>query len=100
MNCGGVEEGYKMLPCLLLLRTLCSWIVLTHYITLLVVRQAHARVQHNGVKETLAEVRMKFWIIGGSLVKQIIHKCVVCRRFEGLPYHAPPRPTTSEFQSQ
>ena len=73
----------------------------SHYITLLVVRQAHARVQHNGVKETLAEVCMKFWIIRGrSLVKQIIHKCVVCRRFEGLPYHAPPRSTTSEFQSQ
>ena len=34
---------------------------------------------------------MKFWIIGGrTLVKQIIHKCVVCRRFEALPYRAPP----------
>ena len=62
-------------------------------------RQAHARVQHNGVKETLAEVREKFWIIRvSSPVKQIIYKCAVCRRFEGLPYHAPPAPPLPSFR--
>ena len=42
---------------------------------------------------------MKFWIIGGrSLVKQLIRKCVVCRRFEGPPYHAPPAPPLPSFR--
>ena len=94
MGCGDVEEGYKMLSCHLALSTLYSWIALTN-LTSLVVRHAHVRVQHNGVKETLAEVRMKFWIIGGrSLVKQIIQ----CRRFEGLPYRAPPAPPLPSFR--
>ena len=39
---------------------------------------------------------MKFWIIGG-LVK-IIHKYVVCRRFEGLPYCASPAPPLPSFR--
>ena len=32
-----------------------------HYLTLLIVRNAHQRVQHNGVKETLTEVHSKYW---------------------------------------
>ena len=59
-----------------------------HYLTVLVIRDAHNRVHHNGVRETLTEVRSKFWIIGGrSLVKSVIHSCVVCRRFEGGETH-------------
>lgn len=70
-----------------------------HYVTLLIVRSAHLRVQHNGVNETLAEVRMKFWIIGGrSLVKKFIHQCVVCRRFDGIPHRAPPAPPLPSFR--
>ena len=42
---------------------------------------------------------MKFWVIWGrSLVKQIIHKCVACRQFEGLPYRAPPAPLLPSFR--
>ena len=60
----------------------------------LIAHSAHARVQHNGVKETLTESRAKYWIVGGrSLVRSIIHKCVVCRRFEGKPFTAPPLPS-------
>ena len=64
-----------------------------HPLTTLIVQSAHQRVQHNGVKETLSEVRAKYWIIRGrSLVKAVIHKCVVCRRFEGRPFSPPPAP--------
>ena len=60
----------------------------------------HLRVQHNGVKETLSEVRGKFWILKGrSLVKQLIGRCVTCCRFEGLPYSAPLAPPLSEFRA-
>ena len=64
-----------------------------HPITPLLVQEAHLRVKHNGVKETLTELREKFWIIKGrSLVRLIIHRCVQCRRFEGPAYKAPPPP--------
>ena len=44
-------------------------------LTTLVVTDAHQRVQHNGVKETLVEVRSKYWIVGGrSLVRSLIHR--------------------------
>ena len=36
-----------------------------HHFTMLVVKQAHSRVLHGGVKETLAELRSKFWIVRG-----------------------------------
>lgn len=36
-----------------------------HHLTTLYVRQAHARVLHNGVKETLTELRSQFWVIKG-----------------------------------
>ena len=65
----------------------------SHPITSLIARQAHERVLHNGVKETLAEIRSKFWIPSGrSFTRKIVHKCVTCKRFEGLPYQAPPPP--------
>ena len=91
MNCGGRVQ-HADLPLLLLLS---KHLDRSHYLTLLVVRNAHARVQHNGVKETLAEVHVKFWIIGGrSLVTQIIHQCVVRRRFETIVHPlAPPLPS-------
>ena len=63
MNCGDVGVGCKMLTYPSLLSTPCSWIDHTTWLF-----QAHSQVQHNGVKETLAEVRMNFWIIGGRKV--------------------------------
>lgn len=64
-----------------------------HPITPLIVNDAHKRVLHNGVRDTLTEVRVKFWIVKGrSLVRSIIHRCVKCRRHEGKPYPTPPPP--------
>lgn len=70
-----------------------------HHLTFLIVSEAHRRVQHNGVKETLTEVRSKYWIVGGrSVVRLHIHKCVTCRRFEGRPFCAPPAPPLPTFR--
>ena len=69
----------------------------SHPLTSLIVKQAHERVCHNGVKETLAETRAKYWLPSGrSFTKKIIHKCVICRRFEGLPFKAPQPPPLPE----
>ena len=70
-----------------------------HPLTALIMKDAHGRVQHNGVKETLTKLRIKYWIIRGrSLVKSIVHYCVLCRRFEGTPCHAPPPPPLPTFR--
>ena len=70
-----------------------------HPFTTLVIRDAHERVYHNGVKETLTEIRAKYWIVRGrSLVRTIIHKCVICRRYEGAPFTSPPAPPLPEFR--
>ena len=47
-----------------------------------------------GVKETLTEIRSKYWVVRGrQFVRKIIHKCVTCLKVEGLNYRAvPPSP--------
>lgn len=72
-----------------------------HHLTRLLVQEAHERVLHNGVRETLTEVRARYWIPRGrQLIKQVIHKCPVCLRFEGRPYRGRPTPPLPEFQVQ
>ena len=45
-----------------------------HHLTTLYIRRAHARVLHNGVKETLSELRSQLWVIKGrSVVKHVLH---------------------------
>ena len=64
-----------------------------HSLAALVVKDAHERVLHDGVKETLTETRSKFWIPRGrSFTRKIVHSCVPCRRYEGRPYKAPEPP--------
>ena len=70
-----------------------------HHLTQLVVKKAHVRVLHNGVRETLAELRSSYWIVKGrSLIKGILQQCRVCRRHEGKPYSAPPPPPLPTFR--
>ena len=65
----------------------------SYRITLLIVRHCHERVKHCGVKGTLTELRSRFWIVRGrQFIRNIIHKCVTCRKYEGEPYRAPPAP--------
>ena len=45
----------------------------------LLVWKAHSHVIHNGVKETLAKLESRFWIVKGrSLVKKLIQQCHIC----------------------
>ena len=70
-----------------------------HGFTMLVVRSCHESVMHDGVKETLTELRSKFWLVRGrQVVKKFLHGCVICRRHEGRPYRAPPPPPMPEFR--
>lgn len=61
--------------------------------TSLIVNDAHRRVLHNGVRDTLTEVRTRYWVVKGrSLVRRIIHRCITYRWYERKPYLTPPPP--------
>ena len=61
-----------------------------HYVTKLIIWKAHMKVFHNGVKETLIQLRSKFWIVKGrQIVKKHLNKCNTCRKLEGLSYGSP-----------
>ena len=62
----------------------------SHRITELIVEEAHDSVFHNGTRETLTEVRSRYWIPKGrQAVGRYIRGCVVCKRMEGLCYGQP-----------
>ena len=70
-----------------------------HYFTELIIRRGHERVYHNGVKETLTEVRSRYWILRGrAAVRYYIHRCIVCRKAEGRSYGGPIPPPLPSFR--
>ena len=69
-----------------------------HCLTSLLILDAHKRVLHNGVRETLSELRSTYWVIRGrQIAKKILRGCVVCRRFEGAPCKGVSAPPLPEF---
>ena len=51
-----------------------------------------------GLKETLTEVRSKYWIQKGrQTVKKELLGCNICRRFQGRSYPVPELPDLPEF---
>ena len=55
-----------------------------HHFTNLVILNCHESVKHNGVRETLTEVRSSYWIIKGrQTVKNLLSKCIVCKKLQG-----------------
>ena len=69
--------------------------------TALIVRHAHERVLHNGVKETLGGYALN---IGFSKGDPLLENCyfivILCKRYGALPYSAPPPPPLPPFRVQ
>lgn len=64
-----------------------------HRFTELLIMEKHRLVHHNGIQETLSAIREHYWIIRGrEVVKKVIRRCVLCRKYEGKPYATPPVP--------
>ena len=71
----------------------------THPLTGLIVKDCHERVMHSGVRNTLTELRSKYWLVQArQLIKKFIHQCTVCRKAEGQPYRGPPAPPLPSFR--
>ena len=51
-----------------------------HHLAILIVRDCHSKVGHNGVRDTLTQLRSQYWIIGGrQFVRKILYQCTICR---------------------
>ena len=57
-----------------------------HKLSDLIIKDAHERVLHAGVAETLVQIREKFWILKGKQsVKSVLNKCIICKKFNVRP---------------
>ena len=84
MRCGG-RLSNAGIPC----ETANLIFLKRTYHTHLIVKDCHERMEHGGV--SLAELRGKYWVVQGQqLTKQVIYHCILCRRFQGKSYKAPP----------
>ena len=69
------------------------------HFTRLVIAQSHENVKHNGVGETLTETRSQFWIIKGrQAVKDVLSKCITCKKIQGRAFSSPPPPPLPSFR--
>ena len=69
-----------------------------HYSTNLIIVKSHEQVWHNKVQETLTQLRFCFWVIKGrKAVKEIVSKCVLCKRMEGKYYSTPAAPPLTSY---
>ena len=62
------------------------------FIDLLII-DAHKKVGHNGVSETLTELRTEYFIPKGrSHIRKLLHRCTICKKLEGKSYTYPQSP--------
>ena len=58
-----------------------------HNLTDLIVLHCHQRLKNAGQRQTLTELRSRFWITKGkSYVKYLFNRCVICKRYNTRPY--------------
>ena len=70
-----------------------------HHFTYLIVYKSHTTVKHNGVRETLTEIRSEYWITKGrQIVKTLLSKCVICKKLIGKAYDSPDSPPLPPFR--
>ena len=64
-----------------------------HRFTELVVIYSHELVLHNGLRETLTQLRSEYWVVKApNFIKKILRNCIICRKHEGQSYKYPPEP--------
>jgi hypothetical protein len=72
-----------------------------HHFTKLVLLDAHERLLHSGPSSTVTYIRQKFWVPAiRQRVRNMLRKCIVCRKVSGKPYAAPDPPPLPEVRVQ
>ena len=68
-----------------------------HCLATLIVKHFHERLLHISIKQTLTELRQKYWICRGrNFVRKILRNCNLCRKYEGPPYQYPATPSLTK----
>ena len=67
----------------------------------LIISDAHEKMLHSGMKNTLCEVRSEYWLSRGrARVRNLLRKCCLCKKFEAKPLHALPASPLPDFRVQ
>ena len=70
-----------------------------HYFTCLIILDCHEKVFHNKVNETLTQLRSEYWVVKGrQACKEVVGRCVICKKLEGKCYSTPPAPPLPSFR--
>ena len=66
----------------------------------LLVKFRHHEIGHQGVPDTLSNIRSEYWILQGRrFVQKILKKCVICKKIQGPCYSVPPSDSLPEFRA-
>ncbi|XP_064465083.1 uncharacterized protein LOC135376504 [Ornithodoros turicata] len=66
-----------------------------------IIRKCHLDVLHGGMRDTLVQVREKYWIVRArQAVKKVIRSCVVCQRYNAQASRQTPAPLPASRVSQ
>ncbi|XP_046581531.1 uncharacterized protein LOC124288973 [Haliotis rubra] len=58
------------------------------HVAMLILREAHEKVYHAGIEQTLSQSKLRFWIIRGrNATKKLVRNCVICMKLR-QPAHA------------
>jgi hypothetical protein len=67
--------------------------------THLLIDKIHRENFHCGVSQTIVSIRQRFWIPKiRSTVKYVLHRCLICRRYDGGSYRMPPMAPIPELR--
>ena len=63
------------------------------------IKDVHHRIKHSGVRDTLTTLRESYWILRGrEATKRIIKHCIICRKFDGVPFKPQPTPDLPDMR--
>ena len=65
----------------------------------LMIKDVHHRIKHSRVRDTLTTLRESYWILRGrEATKRIIKQCIICRKFDGVPFKPQPTPDLPDMR--
>lgn len=68
-------------------------------LTKLVIEECHQKTKHSGIRATLGELRLRFWVPKGrQAVKKVLKECVTCMKAQGKPFKSPPMAPLPDFR--
>ena len=69
------------------------------WFTVLVIREAHEQVDHEGTNSTLNELRSRFYVCQGrKMVDRVVSRCVTCIRWQKRTARGPASPDLPKFR--